>query len=81
MNNTCIHLRVMGSYIYTCTGGDIQRTPLEKYNNKKTNTYLIDNLSPVLLVSQVLSVVGGSGWRKEVHQVGSQRFNPFVFGG
>jgi hypothetical protein len=28
--------------IYTCTGGgEYTKNPLEKYNNKKSNTYLI----------------------------------------
>jgi hypothetical protein len=42
MNITYIHLRVRGSYIYTCTGGrEYTKNPMEKYNNRKTNTYLI----------------------------------------
>jgi hypothetical protein len=42
MNNTYIHLRVRGSYIYTCIKeGEYTKTSLEKYNNRKTNTYLI----------------------------------------
>jgi hypothetical protein len=41
MNNTCIHLKFRGSYIYTCTGGEYTKNPLEKYNNRKVNTYLI----------------------------------------
>jgi hypothetical protein len=42
MNSTCIHLSASGSYIYICTGGgEYTKNPLEKYNNRKTNTYLI----------------------------------------
>jgi hypothetical protein len=41
MNITCIHLRVKGSYIYMYRRGGIYKEPLEKYNNRKTNTYLI----------------------------------------
>jgi hypothetical protein len=42
MNNTCIHLRVRGSYIYMYMRGRIYKDPLEKYNNRKTNIYLIE---------------------------------------
>jgi hypothetical protein len=42
MNITCIHLSARGSYIYTCTGGgEYTKNSLKKYNNRKTNTYLI----------------------------------------
>jgi hypothetical protein len=41
MNNTCIHLMASGSYIYMYKRERIYKEPLEKYNNKKTNTYLI----------------------------------------
>jgi hypothetical protein len=30
------------THIYTCTGGGIYKEPSKKYNNRKTNTYLID---------------------------------------
>jgi hypothetical protein len=31
-----------GAHIYKCTGGgEYTKNPLEKYNNRKTNTYLI----------------------------------------
>jgi hypothetical protein len=45
MNSTCIHLRVRGSYIYMYRRGRICKEPLEKYNNRKTNTYLIEQTS------------------------------------
>jgi hypothetical protein len=33
---------VPGAHIYTCTGGrEYINNPLEKYNNRKANTYLI----------------------------------------
>jgi hypothetical protein len=41
INITYIHLRAKGSYIYMYMWGIIYKEPLEKYNNKKTNTYLI----------------------------------------
>jgi hypothetical protein len=41
MNSTCIHLRVSDSYIYMYKRGRIYKEPLEKYNNRKTNTYII----------------------------------------
>jgi hypothetical protein len=41
MNITCIHLRP-NAQIYTCTGGgEYINNNLEKYNNRKANTYLI----------------------------------------
>jgi hypothetical protein len=41
INSTYIHLRVRGSYIYMYRKGRIYKEPPEKYNNRKTNTYLI----------------------------------------
>jgi hypothetical protein len=41
MNSTCIHLRDMSLYIYMYKRKIIFKDPLEKYNNRKTNTYLI----------------------------------------
>jgi hypothetical protein len=41
MNVTCIHLRAKGSHIYMYRRGRIYKEPLEKYNNRKVNTYLI----------------------------------------
>jgi hypothetical protein len=41
MNNTCIHLREKGQNIYMYRREKIYKEPLKKYNNKKTNTYLI----------------------------------------
>jgi hypothetical protein len=41
INSTYIYLRDRGSYIYICTGGEYTKNPLEKYNNRKVNTYLI----------------------------------------
>jgi hypothetical protein len=41
MNSTCIHLRVRRLYIYMYRRGRIYKEPLKKYNNRKTNTYLI----------------------------------------
>jgi hypothetical protein len=41
MNITCIYMRDM-AHIYTCIRGEKYiKTHLEKYNNRKTNTYLI----------------------------------------
>jgi hypothetical protein len=38
------------THIYTCTGGgEYTKNPLEKYNNRKTNTYLILNIKTVTL--------------------------------
>jgi hypothetical protein len=41
MNNTYIHLRACGLYIYMYRRGIIYKEPLEKYNKRKTNSYLI----------------------------------------
>jgi hypothetical protein len=41
MNNTCIHLSAKGLNIYMYRRGEYTKNPLEKYNNKKANTYLI----------------------------------------
>jgi hypothetical protein len=41
MNSTCIHLRNKGSNIYIYKRGEYIKNPLEKYNNRKGNTYLI----------------------------------------
>jgi hypothetical protein len=41
MNNTCIYLRARDSYIYMYRRGRIYKEPLDKYNNRKTNAYLI----------------------------------------
>jgi hypothetical protein len=41
MNSTCIHLREKGQNIYMYRMGRIYKEPLKKYNNRKTNTYLI----------------------------------------
>jgi hypothetical protein len=41
INSTYIYLRVRGSYIYMYRKVRIYKEPPEKYNNRKTNTYLI----------------------------------------
>jgi hypothetical protein len=41
INSTYIHLRVKGSHIYMYRRGEYTKNPLEKYNNRKANTYLI----------------------------------------
>jgi hypothetical protein len=41
MNRTCIHLRANDPNIYMYRRGRIYKKPLEKYNNRKVNTYLI----------------------------------------
>jgi hypothetical protein len=44
MNNTYIYLRVRDSYICMYRRRRIYKEPLKKYNNRKTNTYLIVNI-------------------------------------
>jgi hypothetical protein len=41
MNITYIHLKAWGLYIYMYRRGRIYKEPLEKYNKRKTNSYLI----------------------------------------
>jgi hypothetical protein len=41
MNSNYIHLRVNDLYIYIYRRGRIYKDQPKKYNNKKTNTYLI----------------------------------------
>jgi hypothetical protein len=41
MNNTCIHLKIKGPNIYMYRRRRIYKKTLEKYNNRKANTYLI----------------------------------------
>jgi hypothetical protein len=48
MNITCIHLRVNGSHIYIYSRKRIYKELLEKYNNKKANTYLIPTCGGLL---------------------------------
>jgi hypothetical protein len=54
MNNTCIHLMVRGSYIYMYRRDIIYKEPLKKYNNKKTNTYLI--LTTTILPPSLINI-------------------------
>jgi hypothetical protein len=41
MNSTYIHLRTKDPNIYMYRRGEYIKNPLDKYNNKKANTYLI----------------------------------------
>jgi hypothetical protein len=42
------------THIYTCTGeGEYIKKPLKKYNNRKTNTYLIPRLRERTLITHM----------------------------
>jgi hypothetical protein len=49
INSICIYLMVKVLNIYIYRRGEYTRNPLEKYNNRKANTYLILNSFTILL--------------------------------